>query len=362
MFNQEQDLESVRAVCGTAAKMLAAAQMPLPQAKLERLNRELQGEVDVMRRVYIILEMIFSPMYVRSVWPHTRITLIDIGNRLRALVPNFTRTAVGCWGYDQTYNPAENRGPTLPMLVHAFSLNKEVDETDQAWADYVVGAAFAPGKVTARPALRSLTDPAAIQHLVLSCSVISNGKCATASPLGWILNAPAWNIFGFGTNDLNFANDQARTMERGPQALGMEGVQAAHARHPTFASLIAATNNGLTGDSGYNEIVVVGKSKMHHTVAKVTGIFVKVAEHEMVRYVVDAGVTTGNYMQDSQICFYAGGLEAPMMVGIRDCAAQFNLPLVPILDNRMLDRRTTVTFAELAAGLTVRNNWDCTLV
>lgn len=367
MHNAGPELATIETACGVMARQVTATRLgAVGAAEIERLQRNLAGEADPLRRAWLTMEALLSTSNVRTLWPHTDVTPVDLRNRFRSVSPQHGVASAGGWGFDKTFNPKANSGATLPMLVHSFGLNKAVPIGDQGWLPYRVAAGFG-GDMTCRPALRSLADPTQTANLVLSCSLISTPKCSTTMPVGFVLNAPVWNIFGFAPKDIQFANDTARTMTPIDQARGITAgpnnltLTDALRRYPTLASLVSATNN-RGGDVHYNEIVVVGTSKLHGSKVAVTGIFVKIARHMGADYVVDTAIRMDDDDEyNSQTCFYHDGLDGDVATAIRACSLNRDIPLVPIRDDTMVDRRSTITWNQLSAGRTVRNGWNCTL-
>lgn len=359
-------LGAVENVCGLAARRLVAQRLSRATlAQKNTLTQVLTDSASDLQRAYLIMDVLARPDYVRSLWPHMNLSERDVRNKLRNLCPDFNNAEVSGWGYRCTYNPLVPHGETFPMLVHGFGAQKEVASDDAGWADYVIGEGSAPNRAIAKPVLRSLSNPATISSLVLSCSLLSSTKCSTASPLGWIINAPVWNIFGFAPRDIQFPNDNARTMNGIDQARGIakgqNNMALKHALHsyPNLAQVITQTQ-GTGGESHYNEIVVLGTSRLFSTATTVTGIFIKVCVHQGHQYLVDAidpelydvpglGDVMGFYSDDRVIN------------AITHCARTYNLPIVPVVDDKLQGLRTGHRFDVVFNGLTVRNNWNCAL-
>lgn len=375
MFDQQELAEHAQArwalgavenVCGLAARRLVAQQLSRATlAQKNTLTQVLTDSASDLQRAYLIMEVLARPNYVRTLWPHMNLTERDVRNKLRQLCPDFTNAEVSGWGYRNTYNPSVPHGEAFPMLVHGFGAQKEVASDDAGWADYVIGEGSAPNRVIAKPVLRSLSNPATISSLVLSCSLLSGAKCSTASPLGWIINAPVWNIFGFAPRDIQFPNDNARTMNGIAQAQGIAkgqnnmALKHAWQSYANLAQVITQTQ-GTGGESHYNEIVVLGTSRLFNTTTTVTGIFIKVCVHQGHQYLVDAidpelydipglGDVMGFY-SDNRI------IDA-----INLCARTYNLPIVPVVDDKLQGLRTGHRFDVVFNGLTIRNNWNCAL-
>ncbi|WP_028206207.1 hypothetical protein [Paraburkholderia nodosa] len=355
-------LAAVESTCGLAARKIVAEHLRRANvARRNLLNQVLAGVDTDINRAYLIIEVLASTTYTRTLWPTMRISDRDVRNKLRMLCPDFSNVSVSGWGYRCTYNPGVAHSQTLPMLVHGFGVQKEVDTADPGWAPFITSPGSAAGKSIASPVRRSLQDPRVISNLVLSCSLLSNVKCSTASPIGWILNAPVWNIFGFAPRDLQFPNDTARTMSAIEQAKGISkarnnmALTHAYGSYTTLAPVIAQTQ-GTGGESQYNEVVVLGTSKLFNTTATVTGIFVKVCTHMGQQYLVDA---IGPDLYDIPgLGFYQGD---DVINAVRTCSPRYNLPIVPVVDQTMADRRTDRLFATTFNGMVIANGWNCPL-
>lgn len=350
----------IQQACGVAAAEVVRGQFDLMRyARLGLLQRYLTPEHNPMRRAYVLMEIVYSPSFAPTLPPHSVIQERDLRNLLRRVCPNMMNATVRGWGYRQTFNPAAQSGNTLPMLVHSFGLTKQVAAADAGWAPFYAGPGQAPNTVMARPVLRSLhgNGPQNIAGLLLSCSLISETKCATAAPAGFVLNAPCWNIFALAPKDMQFANDAG--MGAQAQAVGaLAGANhlalpAAHDAYPTLASLIAAT----AGGERYNEIVVLGRSAYYLTQVRATGIFVKVAMVGGVRHLVDYILPQGIPELDILSLYH----DDVVINAMRACSLAHRLPIVPVVDANLRNRATDRPFAAAFAGCTINATWDCAL-
>jgi hypothetical protein len=351
-------------VCGIAAKEVVRAQLRVNGVARAALLREhVDGERNMLKKAYLLIDILFMPTFVRAIWPHMTVTERDLRNRLRTACPDFNNASASGWGFQRTYNPRTHADPSLPMLLHGFGLNKEVLADDPGWQRFRTGPSATAGKMMVRPALRSMQNPNVIENLVLSCSLVSNAKCSTASPVGFILNAPCWNIFGLAPRDIQFANDTAATMNALTQSRGIGlgrnnlSLSAAHEDYTTLAALIAETT-GLGGDSHYNEIVVLGTSRLYLCKTQATGLFVKVASVQGRDCLVDSALSMGMEELDRTLRFYH---DRQVIDAIIACSNTFNLPVVPIRDPAMQDRATDIDFVTTFATCRVQRDWQCAL-
>jgi hypothetical protein len=360
----EVTLNTIGSVCGIAAREVVRGQYGFTGAARTALLREhVDEERNKLKKAYLLIDILFSPTFRRDIWAHSTVTEREVRNRLRTACPDFENASACGWGYRRTYNPSINADPTLPILLHGFGLNKEVARNDANWQPYHVSDSWRPENRIVRPALRTLATPNGMRDLVLSCSLISSAKCSTAAPLGFILNAPCWNIFALAPTDMQFPNDQAVGMERIAQARGAGhgrnnmSLAAAHQMYTTLAALIAETE-GMGGDSSYNEVVVLGTSRLYMSTIKATGIFVKVARVAGRDYLVDSAEASEDADVDNSTRFYA---DPRMIPAIINCSNTNNLPIVPIRDPAMENRVTGLNFQTTFAGCQTRLDWNCPL-
>ena len=360
----EVQLVLIGEICGIAGREVVRAQYAINRmARAALLLQHVAGERNMFKKAYLLIDILFSATFVRTIWPHTVVTERDVRNRLRMACPDLRISSAAGWGYYRTYNPRTGAGPTLPILLHGFGLNKQVDSNDQGWLPYRTGVGSVQEEMTVRPALRSMNNPLFISNLVLSCSLISSAKCSTAAPIGFILNAPCWNIFGLAPRDIQFANDRAVAMGPLAQAKGIHSSRNnlslghAHEEYSTLAALIAQTE-GQGGDSHYNEIVVLGRSRLYLCETEATGLFVKVA-HVLGRdFLVDSALSSGSDELDQQMRFYHDRNVINAMIA---CSNAFNLPIVPVRDPTMQERATDLDFLATFAACRIETAWACPL-
>ena len=261
----------------------------------------------------------------------------DLRNLLSTSINKSTRTRE--WGFDRTFNPKVQGGDGLPVLVHAFSAAKQVEIGSklytalEAHIDRTLQAQ--EGSVMVRPYFALLANPNTLQRITTSCSLISlqqnNKKFPTISPLGFIVNAPCWNIWAFNKSDLNVGNDAMGGKSPIELAQGHTSDDAAkdsqkrlHGTRP--AELITQTV-GVKGCDKYNEVALLGTS-LFNTKIEVTGIFVKYNNKEgEARLVETMSPEVAAWMPEKT--FYTGTL----IDAVRLCAKTHNLPIVPIEDD-----------------------------
>jgi hypothetical protein len=203
-----------------------------------------------------------------------------------------------------------------------------------------------------------LNDPLCVQNLPLSTSLIGHDKCATASPVGYIINVPVWNLFGLAPKDIQFPNDEMmKAKQTGAVYTGIQArennqsLAAALQAYPSPSTLVDKTV-GTGGESNYNELVLLGTSALFSTKIKVTGIYVKVATKASKLCIVDASL--GGWLGDETARFYK---DNKVVQGIRTCSTKHNLPVVAVIDEQMQGRATDMQFDQAFANLTVRKDW-----
>lgn len=355
-----EDIEAtVRRAIGVPAALKIKARYN-EQADIKRplLEKYVDPENDPNFRAYVFIDLLFRNDCVPGRWPRLETTDRDIRNNFRALCSEVLTASANGWGYTQTFNPQVEGGAGKPMLIHSFSIFKSVRADDVDWQPFYLAEGFGEGMVLARPALRLLQSPLAIQNLLLSTGLISQAKCPSASPVGFVINAPLWNLFGMAARDIQFPNDQAQTARVREQGI------PSGANNRAFAVELEASTPGQiientlgTGEcSNYNEIVLLGTSTWFNTKIKPTGIFVKVARKLGQLCLVDA-MLDQDWMGEAekqQMRFYHGN---QLIDAIKVCSRDFDLPIVPVLDNAMEDRATDRVFATTFAGLRIRDDW-----
>lgn len=115
-----------------------------------------------------------------------------------------------------------------------------------------------------------LNNPAILKSTIISMSLISNQKHATYYPFGFILNVPKENVYSASSKDQGVANRAANAVTE----LARVYTDKAGGTLPTPDEVLQGTT-GVNGKTGYNEVVVVGRSPEGQEVS-VVGIFVKV--------------------------------------------------------------------------------------
>lgn len=116
-----------------------------------------------------------------------------------------------------------------------------------------------------------LSDPSVLRGTIISTTVITELKHATYYPFGFILRVPKENVYSASSKDQAVANRTADAVTE----LARVYTQKAGATLLTPDDVINGTT-GAAGNTGYNEVVVVGRSPEGAEVS-VAGIFVKVA-------------------------------------------------------------------------------------
>lgn len=118
-----------------------------------------------------------------------------------------------------------------------------------------------------------LADPSVLRGTIISTSVITQLKHATYYPFGFILNVPKENVYSASSKDQAVANRTADTVAE----LARVYTQKAGGTLRSPDDVLGDTT-GAHGNTGYNEVVVVGRSPEGQEVS-VAGIFVKVASN-----------------------------------------------------------------------------------
>lgn len=120
-------------------------------------------------------------------------------------------------------------------------------------------------------AAKYLADPAVLRSTIISTSVISEHKHATYYPFGFILKVPVENVYSASSKDQSVANRTADAVAE----LARVYTQKGGGTLLTPNDVLDGTT-GANGNTGYNEVVVVGRSPEGQEVS-VIGIFVKIA-------------------------------------------------------------------------------------
>ena len=160
-----------------------------------------------------------------------------------------------------------------------------------------------------------LADPDIIRGNIISSSLISETKHATYYPIGYIMEVPPECIYITSPSDVGVNNRTTDVMA----ALMTAGGRTQHSI--LTPQEVLTKTNGVGGDLGYNEIVVVGTAPEGKQV-KVTGIFVKTDMRNNL-YVYSGTAT------NKQTAPY---VDARTQQLISDCAKKFKLPIVAIPD------------------------------
>ncbi|MGC1547584.1 MAG: hypothetical protein WA777_03575 [Rhodanobacter sp.] len=355
-----EDIEAtIRRVIGVPAALKIKEQYNDQRvAKQALLEKYVDTEHDPNFRAYVFIDILFRNDCISSRWPSLETTDRDIRNNFRALCTEVLTATANGWGYEQTFNPQVAGGAGKPMLIHSFSIFKSVRRDDVGWQPFYLAEGFGADMVLARPALRLLQSPLAIQNLLLSTGLISQAKYPSASPVGFVINAPLWNLFGMAPRDIQFPNDQAQTARVREQGIptGANNRAFAEELEASTPTQLIANTLGAGGCDRYNEIVLLGTSTWFNTKLKPTGIFVKVAQKLDRLYLVDAMLDQDwmGQAEKLQMRFYP---DNQLIDAIKVCSRAFDLPIVPVLDNAMVDLATDHDFAITFAGLTIRNDW-----
>ena len=159
-----------------------------------------------------------------------------------------------------------------------------------------------------KPALRYLSSPDALRYDIISTSVIDQEHKATYFPWGFILRVPPENIISAQFKDQGVANRPTNViteMERVHRDKGLA----------TPEEVLAATT-GRNGETGYNEVVVLGTSPEGKQI-DVTGIFVKVTP--------DNKLYTRNREGEKPYV-------AELVEEIKKCSRAHNIPVVKVPD------------------------------
>lgn len=159
------------------------------------------------------------------------------------------------------------------------------------------------------PAKRYLGDPSLLKYDVISTSLIDQNHVAAYFPWGFILRVPPECIISAQYRDQGVVNrpqNIVTEMERVHREKGLA----------TPGEILAATN-GVGGETGYNEVVVLGHSPEGRQVS-VVGIFVKVAPNGNLY----------NRQQDPDNTPYV----ADLVNDIQTCSRNHGIPVVKIPD------------------------------
>jgi hypothetical protein len=175
-----------------------------------------------------------------------------------------------------------------------------------------------------------LDNPNILKQNIISCSVIDENKHSTYYPFGFILRVPPECVYVTSPTDVAVAN---RTDDILAELQRVNVRQQSKIRAPRK---ILANTRGTSGDTGYNEIVVVGTSPEGRQV-DVIGLFVKTdgQGNLFIRNRGGRADATGVYA------------NAELQSLISKCAKQFRLPIVPISDTSSAQSNTAWPFGSL---------------
>ena len=157
-----------------------------------------------------------------------------------------------------------------------------------------------------------LQDPTIITKNIISASVIDDAHHASYYPFGFILQVPPECIYSTSSSDQSVTNRAANAV----QELQRVHDQKGGSKIESPATILGNTN-GKSGETGYNEIVLVGRSPEGRKV-EVIGLFVKC--HPNGNHYVRSGQTTP-YLTDELVKL------------IKGCVATRGWPVVKIADS-----------------------------
>jgi hypothetical protein len=200
-------------------------------------------------------------------------------------------------GYMRTQQEADDYAKYLNRFPGTFLLSETRD----------VGTEKQVDTLKILPAKRYLSSPDLLRQDVISTTLIDQDHVSTYFPWGFILKVPPENIISASNKDQAVANRPSNViteMERVNREKGLA----------TPDQVLAGTS-GRNGHTGYNEVVVIGKSP-EGTQVDVIGIFVKVSPN-------------GNlYIRPGETQPYVNDL----IVDITSCSVANNIPVVKIKD------------------------------
>ncbi|MFQ5559592.1 MAG: hypothetical protein ACE5FU_03265 [Nitrospinota bacterium] len=282
------------------------------------------------------------------------------GRDLQSLIKSVQQmcTNIRGWGFKTTFNPLVPGGEGLPLLVHGFSSAVYKDLTKPAlgrvFKDYTIEGFPKPqGLTLCRAYGPVLKDPNSVTQFNPSCSLITSKCCPTATPVGYIVNAPVWNIHAIHSKDLQIKNDDS--LQNTPLKLAMgytpgkDQPSLKKGLRETSPQKIIQDTIKKAGFDKYNEIALLGTS-LYNTTLKATGIFVKVKENGRLVETNPGFLRTDRMMRN--MSFWE---TDDLMKQIQICAKSKSLPIVPIVDkselafpsDRTLDNLLTVTGGKL---------------
>ena len=181
-----------------------------------------------------------------------------------------------------------------------------------------------------------LDNPNIIRQNIISSSVISEAKHATYYPFGFIMRVPPECIYITSPRDVGVANRTTDILQE------FSVNRAAHSVILAPQQILAQTT-GAGGDTGYNEIVIVGTAPEGKQV-DVIGIYVK----------TDAAGKI--YMRNREGSKDIGEpyVNQEIRKLIAATAKKFALPIVPIVDTTSGPSTTAWPFGSLRGGTDVQ--------
>lgn len=177
-----------------------------------------------------------------------------------------------------------------------------------------------------------LKNPAILRKNIVSSSVISHAKHATYYPFGLIMRVPQECIYITSPSDVGVANRTSDIL-----AELQDKQQKAQSQIYSPQEILQATT-GADGDTGYNEVVVIGTAPEGKQV-EVTGIFVKTDGQ-------------GNlFMRNGLISKDVGTpyVNEEIQQLIKDSSLMHKVPIVPIADTSSGVSTTPWPFGEVRA-------------
>ncbi len=176
-----------------------------------------------------------------------------------------------------------------------------------------------------------LDNPNILRQNIISSSVIDQNKHATYYPFGFILRVPPECVYITSSSDVAVANRTDDILAE----LHSKSLSKTQGKIRSPRKILAGTT-GINGDTGYNEIVVIGTSPEGKQV-DVIALFVKTDGHGnlFIRNRGGRADSTGVYV------------NAELQELISKCAKQFKLPIVPISDTSSAQSNTPWPFGSL---------------
>jgi len=120
-------------------------------------------------------------------------------------------------------------------------------------------------------AAKYLSDPSVLCSTIISTSIISEHKHAAYYPFGFILKVPKENVYSASPKDQGVANRTADAVAELARVYTQKGGGTL-----LTPDEVLEDTTGAGGNTGYNEVVVAGRSPEGQEVS-VAGIFVKIS-------------------------------------------------------------------------------------